>query len=190
MSVRPITASVRGRSPPAPGAKARDARLETALDDLQERLLEGALRYAERRCGTRLGNVLARTLAPLRRLLPRAPDGGASARGRRVPGGAGRGAVRYRVRGRDPGGRLAPGDEVDAYDRALRDVLRALRDPVSGALLVAEVSGAPVTGSPPRGAGAPDLRVTWRRDAVLELMRHDALGLVRSGWGGIPPLVR
>ena len=175
---------------PAPDAPVHDARTERVIETLQERLLEGALRRADRRCGSWPESASAWARSLLRRLSPRTSGVPVPARGRRVPGDAGAGAVRYRVRGRDPGGRLASGAALETYDRELRGVLRSLRDPVSGTLLVAEVlDGAPAD-ERRHVDDAPDLRVTWRREAVLELVRHDAMGLVRPGWGGIPPLDR
>lgn len=70
-------------------------------------------------------------------------------------------AIRLNVRGREPGGVLAPGEETERFVRDLTDRLTALRDPRTGRPAVLRVVRARDAFDGPRVDELPDLMVEW-----------------------------
>jgi len=96
-----------------------------------------------------------------------------------VPHNESSGAIRVNLIGREPSGQIQPGEEYDAFCRALiRDLLDVV-DPDSGRPLIKEVLR---TDDLYRGEyrdHLPDLLVIWRRDAPISSAWSPKIGEIR-----------
>jgi predicted AlkP superfamily phosphohydrolase/phosphomutase len=102
----------------------------------------------------------------------------------RAPNNEYEGAVRVNLRGREPRGRVAPGEELDALLTWLERELLNLRDPESGRTLVRRVLRASTVYSGARLDALPDLFIDWERSAPITAAASDTVGVVRGEYTG------
>ena len=89
------------------------------------------------------------------------------------------GAIRVNLKGREPVGRVCPGDEAQSLMAELRKELFALKDPASGQPIVAKVIIATEAFGPEHHSDVPDLMVVFRSDlGGLEACYSPRVGLV------------
>lgn len=90
------------------------------------------------------------------------------------------GAIRINLRGREPFGQVAPGNEARSLIEEIRSELLALEDPGSGRPIVARVVTAEEAFGPDHHPDVPDLMVLFRDDVgVIEACRSKRVGTVR-----------
>ena len=97
-----------------------------------------------------------------------------------VPHGDSCGAIRLKVRGRDAGGRVRPGDE---YRHVLDTVCRWLEELVdreSGAGVVEDITRVHEACTGPLVVNLPDLFVHWSAHGVPRAIASPTLGLIES----------
>jgi predicted AlkP superfamily phosphohydrolase/phosphomutase len=97
----------------------------------------------------------------------------------KVPNNELSGAVRINLRGREPRGRVAPGDEYRAVVAQLRQDLRDLENPDNGAPVVREVWCAEDRYCGPLRDTLPDVFIEWNRGAPITAARSAKIGTVR-----------
>lgn len=89
------------------------------------------------------------------------------------------GAIRLNLKGRDPFGRVEPGEECDALVDQLKQDLYALRQPGTDAPIVERVSTADEIFGPDHHPNTPDLIVVFRTDlGRLEACTSPSVGLI------------
>ncbi|MEQ8717505.1 MAG: alkaline phosphatase family protein [Acidimicrobiales bacterium] len=139
-----------------------------------------------------LAEVRRRIPAPVRRLARRVVprrvvdalgadarhfERGGSTRAVTVPNNRG-GAVRLRVRGRDPGGVIDP-DEVAEVLTSLRSELAQLRTVATGEPVIASMTTPGEAFGPDAHADLPDLLIDFRRDVgALDRVQSPATGVI------------
>jgi predicted AlkP superfamily phosphohydrolase/phosphomutase len=90
------------------------------------------------------------------------------------------GAIRLNLKGREPFGRVCPGDEQQSLVGELREELLALKDPTSGEPIVTAVKTAIDAFGPEHHQDVPDLMVLFRGDlGLLESCTSPRTGLVQ-----------
>jgi predicted AlkP superfamily phosphohydrolase/phosphomutase len=90
------------------------------------------------------------------------------------------GAIRINLRGREPFGQVAPGNEARTLVEEIREALLALEHPDSGEKIVARVVTAEEAFGPEHHPDVPDLMVLFRDDlGVIEACRSKRIGTVR-----------
>jgi predicted AlkP superfamily phosphohydrolase/phosphomutase len=91
------------------------------------------------------------------------------------------GAIRINLRGREPIGLVAPGDEYETLVSGLREAFLALRDSESGLPLVSEVLLArdlvPEAAYSPT---IPDIFIKWNRTKRMASVQSERLGLIET----------
>jgi predicted AlkP superfamily phosphohydrolase/phosphomutase len=97
----------------------------------------------------------------------------------KVPNNELSGAVRINLRGREPRGRVAPGDEYRAVVAQLRQDLLDLENPDNGAPVVREVWCAEDRYRGPLRDTLPDVFIEWNRGAPITAARSAKIGTVR-----------
>lgn len=91
------------------------------------------------------------------------------------------GAIRLNLKGREPFGCVAPGNEATSLIEDIRSALNALRDPVSGEPIVLSTVTAREAFGPNHHPDVPDLMITFRDDlGVLDSCTSERLGLIVS----------
>jgi predicted AlkP superfamily phosphohydrolase/phosphomutase len=89
------------------------------------------------------------------------------------------GAIRLNIKGREPRGEVAPGNEAVALMEDIRAVLLELRDPASGDAIVEEVITAREAFGADHHPDVPDLMVVFRNDlGVIEACSSPRFGRV------------
>ena len=96
-----------------------------------------------------------------------------------VPHGDGGGAIRINVIGREPNGRIAPGEPYETYCRQLITDLLELIDADTGEPAVRRVLRTAELYDGPRLAPLEDLIVEWNADTPLQGVRSTKVGEVR-----------
>jgi predicted AlkP superfamily phosphohydrolase/phosphomutase len=90
------------------------------------------------------------------------------------------GAIRLNLKGREPHGDVAPGNEAIALLETIREALLELRHPVSKEPIVALVRTAKEAFGPDHHPDVPDLMVVFRDDlGVLDAAWSERLGLIK-----------
>ena len=90
------------------------------------------------------------------------------------------GAIRLNLKGREPNGCVAPGNEAGDLLAQLREELMALRHPELGEPIVARVLSATEAFGPDHHPDVPDLMVVFRTDlGQLEACQSEQVGLIR-----------
>lgn len=103
----------------------------------------------------------------------------------KIPNNEHDGAIRINLRGREPRGRVSPGDEHEALLGWLEDELLALRDPDTGRPLVRGVLRSVDVYSGTRLDALPDLLIDWERSAPITGAASDRIGVVRGEYTGV-----
>lgn len=89
------------------------------------------------------------------------------------------GAIRLNLKGREPNGQVAPGNEAGAVLGLIREELMRLEDPRSGEPIVARVASAGEIFGPGHHPDVPDLMIVFRTDlGPLEACRSETVGLI------------
>jgi predicted AlkP superfamily phosphohydrolase/phosphomutase len=88
------------------------------------------------------------------------------------------GAVRINLKGREPKGRVEPGQEYDALVRDLMTELGRLKHADTGESAVAEVVRVDEVHSGPFLSELPDIVVKWRGDRPIRGLQSDRIGTV------------
>jgi len=90
------------------------------------------------------------------------------------------GAIRINLRGREPMGEVAPGNEARALVEEIREALLELEHPASGEKIVARATTAEEAFGRDHHPDVPDLMVLFRDDlGVIESCRSTRIGTVR-----------
>jgi len=100
-----------------------------------------------------------------------------------VPHGDGGGAIRINVIGREPSGRIAPGEPYESYCRQLISDLLELIDADTGEPAVRRVLRTAELYDGPKRAPIEDLIVEWNADTPLHGVRSPKVGEVRFDRG-------
>jgi predicted AlkP superfamily phosphohydrolase/phosphomutase len=151
-----------------------------------EHLLDQALLRLEPRLPRVVGDRYRRLEAVEDRLRRRlAPNSSASwLRGMRhwyqVPHNELSGAIRLNVRGREPSGRVEPGEDYERWCAFLRSEVERWVDPDSGRPVVERVVRSDEAFSGASREGLPDLFVVWKRDGPITGLSSPAIGVVRA----------
>lgn len=90
------------------------------------------------------------------------------------------GGIRLNLKGRDPQGLLAPGDEAEAYVAGLIADLKDLINPATGRPAVRRVIRTTETYAGDRLHELPDLLVDWDRSAALTAVFSPKVGLIEN----------
>ena len=156
------------------------ARLERALGGAPpfigaREYLGHAQRAVARRTRKRLGLASDTPLDVLSR----------SRRFSRLPNNDSCGAIRFNVVGRDPAGRVRPGQEYDELCGALERELRALVNLETGQPLVREVLRTSDCYDELDPSRWPDLFVEWNRDAPVRAIGSPTIGRIDCEFPGI-----
>jgi predicted AlkP superfamily phosphohydrolase/phosphomutase len=88
-------------------------------------------------------------------------------------------SLRLNVEGREPHGKIRPGDDFVATCDDLRDALLELRDPETGEPVVADVVFAHDRGEDPMHQDVADLHVIWARPGLATAAVSPRVGVVR-----------
>jgi predicted AlkP superfamily phosphohydrolase/phosphomutase len=98
----------------------------------------------------------------------------------KVPNNELYGGIRINLRGREPRGRVRPGDEFDTVAAELTAGLLMLENPDTGDVLVRAVMRTSDLYQGPRLDALPDLLVDWNRDAPIFGARSPKIGVIRG----------
>ena len=91
------------------------------------------------------------------------------------------GAVRLNLKGREPFGSVAPGNEATSLIEEIREELQALQDPASSEPIVAQVVTPLEAFGPDHHPDTPDLFVLFRTDlGVIESCHSARVGTIRQ----------
>jgi predicted AlkP superfamily phosphohydrolase/phosphomutase len=89
------------------------------------------------------------------------------------------GAIRLNLKGREPFGCVAPGNEAQSLLEELRDALLELQDPKTNDAIVDRVSTADEIFGPDHHPDVPDMIVVFRTDhGMIEACRSDRVGTI------------
>jgi len=92
------------------------------------------------------------------------------------------GAIRFNLAGREPYGRVEPGEEASDLTEEIREELLELEDPASGERVVKRVVTAEEAFGSDHHPDVPDLMVVFRTDlGQIEEARSARVGVLRSG---------
>lgn len=90
------------------------------------------------------------------------------------------GAIRLNLKGREPFGEIAPGNEAAAITETVREALLELRDPATREPIVKKVYTAREAFGPGHHPDVPDILVVFRDDlGVLDACWSERLGLIK-----------
>lgn len=89
------------------------------------------------------------------------------------------GAIRVNLKGREPGGRIRPGRELEEFCASLSQDLLDLINPNTGAPIVDQVLRTDVLFDGKHLNPLPDLFVVWRRDAPITAVASPKIGELR-----------
>jgi predicted AlkP superfamily phosphohydrolase/phosphomutase len=103
----------------------------------------------------------------------------------RAPNSAPYGAVRLNVHGREPRGRIAPGEQYEACLGWLTHELRTLANPAGPTPAVRRVLRTSDLHEGPALAWLPDLFVEWETDAPIEALESPTIGRVTGTYTGL-----
>jgi predicted AlkP superfamily phosphohydrolase/phosphomutase len=103
----------------------------------------------------------------------------------RIPNNEAFAGVRINLVGREPRGRIRPGEEYDAYCEALGRELLELRNPATGGPAFVRVERCDELYDGPRLDQLPDLLAEWTRDAEFDALESPAIGRVEGRYPGV-----